>query len=247
MISGLHNPKWLHNILDNFYRQTYKDKKLIIVENGKGNNIANNIYSKDITIIKSDVGVSKYINAALIYIRGCSKCTDWICKTDSDDYYGPEYLSHLNSEIEKTNPDYLGRKSIYVKSTEDHLWLLKHTMYHGPTLAANIVSCIDFPYVNSYGEDALWCNFMETQGKKSLTIEDPSNFCYQRWNPKNHSWPCRDIELRTAWRVPIKDLGVFDIGVVNGKKEPKIEQILDVPPVTPETFLPFRLLKEYQR
>lgn len=245
MISGLHNPIWLNNILSNFNRQVYPNKHLVIVENGNGNNLALNIVSENITIIKSKPGVSNYINTGIKYIKQTfGNNNDWIVKADADDYYGPFYLYKLYNEINKHKPDYLGRKSIYVKSTDNKLWLLNHTLFHGPTLAAKISSCLYFPEVTTYGEDALWCELMDQNNKKSLTIEDPHGFCYQRWNPSDHTWPCTDTEIRTAWQVPIIDLGDFDIGIIEGNKLPKQKIVLEPPEISPDTFLPFRLLKE---
>jgi hypothetical protein len=242
LITGLHDPIWLDNILDNYTRQTFPCK-LLIVENGKGLGAAWNVDSIGVYVIRSDVGVSQYINAGLNWLREVAHNNDWFCKFDSDDYYGPEYVYQI---AQAEYSDYMGRNSIYIKTMSNHLWYLEgssKSVFHGPTLAGRIGTAVDFPEVNDWGEDAKWCNAMQAAGRSAYVLP-PEGFCYQRWNNYNHVWPCSDMELRTSWLKPIRDLGIFDQEIVNSKKSRPDGTVLAIPEITADNFMPFRIMRE---
>lgn len=243
MVAGLHDKRWLPNVLNNYARQTYKNKRLLIVENGNGIGCA----SGDFDIIKSDPGCGQYINAAIAWLRANANPNDWFCKCDADDYYGPKYLAQISKPVTKGKIDYLGRKSLYIRTTENRLWYAEAMdakfIFHGPTLAARIKDTLDFPLVTRWGEDGQWCRLMNTAGKISCSLP-AEGVCYQRWSEYSHTWPCTDEELRTLWQVDFQDLGEFDEDVVNGIVPRKVIRVLPVQQITPDNFMPFRLLRE---
>jgi hypothetical protein len=244
LISGLHDIRWLDNILANYKRQLFPCK-LLIVENGTGLGATSHIDDADIYVTRSDTGVSNYINAGLTLLKAISSPGDWFCKFDSDDYYGPEYVSQIASQT-LGDSDYAGRNSLYIKTKSNHLWYLEGTstsVFHGPTLAGRISTVLYFRQVTEWGEDAKWCHDMNSAGYRASIIR-PEGFCYQRWDDYSHIWPCSDLELRTSWLRPILDLGNFDLEIVNGHKSKSSGIILDVPEITPDTFMPFRIIKE---
>lgn len=245
MISGLHDPRWLNNILANYERQEYPHRQLIIVENGKGIGATKGICLPSGTIVlTSESGPSQPMNVALKFLKERKRYKDWFCKCDSDDYYGPQYLKQISKASKQG--DYIGRKSLYIKTTDNHLWYAEsnsaHT-FHGPTIAARVGSSVQFPLVNGWGEDAEWCMKMYNSGKSPVTIP-AEGMCYQRWHGYNHTWPCTDFELRTLWQVEFYDLGDVDFDIINGIKERPLGNILDVPEVDALNFMPFRILKE---
>jgi hypothetical protein len=242
LISGLHDPQWLDNIISNYKRQTFPCK-LLIVENGKGLGVAWNVDSAGVYIIRSDTGVSQYINAGLNWLREVASPSDWFCKFDSDDYYGPEYVHQI---AQNEQSDYVGSSSLYIKTISNNLWYLQGestTIFHGPTLAGRIGTALDFPIVQDWGEDGRWCHAMQSVGRVASVIL-PENFCYQRWDNYNHVWPCSDMELRALWLKPMIDLGNFDLDIVNGLKQHGDGVVLDIPEITIDNFMPFRILRE---
>jgi hypothetical protein len=247
MISGLADPRWLPNILDNYNRQKYKYKKLIIVENGNGIGSTKNVKLPiNITILTSNHGPSQSINAGISFVRSNGNDNDWFCKCDSDDYYGPDYLSQIK-KASKSGADYVGRGSLYIKSTDNTLWYIgcsnNNYIFHGPTLAANVKNAIDFPLVKNWGEDEAWCKEMHKLGRKSLALP-AEGFCYQRWSDYQHTWPCTDLEIRTIWQVEVLDLGKLDFDIVNGKKTRPNGTVLEPPTIDYTNFMPLRLLRE---
>lgn len=247
MISGLHDVCWLQNILANYNRQEYPHRRLIIVENGKGIGVTKNIQLPIGTIVlTSNPGPAEPMNAALHFLKKHRKYDNWFCKCDADDYYGPQYLLQIRAGI-KLGADYLGRKSLYIKTTDNHLWYAESKdsdfIFHGPTIAARVGAAVEFPLVQGWGEDAQWCKTMNRIGRKSVILP-AEGFCYQRWSNYQHSWPCTDFEIRTLWQVEFLDLGNLDLDVVNGVKERPLGKSLDVPEVDSSNFMPFRILKE---
>jgi hypothetical protein len=243
MISGLHDPRWVNNILENYVRQNYRFKRLLIIENGNGIGTCEHlILPKNVYILRSEIGCSQYMNAGIEWLREYS-WRDWWAKCDSDDYYGPNYLDQIN-EAAKTNADYAGRNSIYVRTTDNHLWYLSGNsthIFHGPTLAAKVATTHLFPLVKTWGEDLLLCKNMKSMAKRPYIME-PKGFCYQRFSYYDHTWPCTDVEMRTIWQSDIIDLGEFDLNKVesgskSGELLPKIE-------LNHDNFMPFRLIKD---
>ena len=246
MISGLHDPRWLYNILDNYNRQKYLYKRLIIVENGNGINVTKDQQLPIGTIVlTSKRGPTQAINVGISFLKAKNKLKDWFCKCDADDYYGPEYIAQIN-KASKSGADYIGRDSLYIKTMDGRLWYAEgksEYIFHGPTLAAKIGGVLDFPLVTDWGEDYEWCKAMHNSGKKALAIK-PEGFCYQRWGDYKHTWPCTDFEIRTSWLVDFFDIGTLDFDIVNGIKIRPSGIILERPVVDYTNFMPFRILKE---
>jgi glycosyltransferase involved in cell wall biosynthesis len=246
MVTGCHDRRWLDNVVANYARQTRVDKHLIIVENGGGIGAALDCVAlPGVVVLQSEPGPAQPLNAALAWLREHASPADWFCKADSDDYYGPGYLESIQPAIDE-GLDYAGRSSLYIRTTEDRLWYVEGKpahVFHGPTIAARIGSALDFPLVRDWGEDAEWCLVMQRAGKSCVTLP-PEHVCYQRHAGHAHTWPVSDLELRGAWPVEFIDLGPFDARVVDGTIPRPPGTSLGVEPLSPETFMPFRVLRE---
>lgn len=247
MATGLHDVRWLPNVLSNFDRQTSIDKRLIIVENGEGiGSVPRSVPVDDLVVVlQSDKGPAQPMNAALKWLRELGATDDWFAKCDADDYYGPRYLESLAPAI-RLRYDYTGRSRLYIRTTENRLWFAHgkpdQYVFHGPTLAGRVGSSVDFPIVKDWGEDALWCMAMHNQGRSCVTLA-PEHFCYQRYANNDHAWPCSDRELRGAWGVEFEDLGTFDRDVVDGIKPRPRGTSLGTLGLDPDNFMPLRLLR----
>jgi glycosyltransferase involved in cell wall biosynthesis len=245
MVTGLHDRRWLDNVVANYALQTHANKRLIIVENGKGLGYAADCVGlPGVVVLQSEPGPAQPLNVALEWMRANASPYDWFCKCDADDYYGPKYLESLRPAIE-SGADYAGRSSLYIRTTEGRLWYVEWESYghlfHGPTLTARVSSALDFPVVKDWGEDEGWCQAMHRAGRLPFTVP-PEGFCYQRWADYEHTWPCADYEIRTSWNSPFVDLGIFDAEIVNGTKSRPIGLNLGIAELTADTFMPFRIL-----
>ncbi|MEN6535514.1 MAG: glycosyltransferase [Bryobacteraceae bacterium] len=249
MITGLHDPRWFQNSIENYLRQDYPEKHLVLVENGDGIGVGEyrvNFLKLGITVIRSEPGAAASLNAALSWLKANASPDDWICKCDSDDYYGPKYLDSIQ-EAAEAGADYAGRASLYIRTTDNQLWYVEGEtdahLFHGPTIASRLGDALDFPLVDQWGEDDLWCRAMHHAGLKPFTLA-PEHFCYQRWRNYNHTWPCSDFEIRTSWLVPFRDLGPCDMDIVDGLKPRPVGSILETPNVEVNDLMATRVLME---
>ena len=242
MVTGLHNPRWAINVRENFERQQFANRALIVVKNGAGRDAS---IDADI-ILQSEQGPAQPFNEALAWLRINASSNDWFCKCDADDYYGPYYLDSIELAAD-SGVDYAGRASLYIKTTKGRLWFAEAKqgthVFHGPTLAGRIGSSCDFPVTHDWGEDAAWCELMYAAGRSCYRLL-PEHFCYQRWDDYAHTWPCTDFEIRTSWMTQFNDLGSLDLSIVNGEQIRPTGTLLEMPPITIDNLMAVRVLKE---
>jgi len=250
MVTGLHDPKWLGNILSNYERQTHPSKGLILVENGQGIDATSPEKGDRVSVIlRSEPGPAQPLNAALAWLRSHASPDDWFAKCDSDDYYGPSYLDSIQEAV-KSEADYAGRPDLFIKTQSGHLWLASRNLRgfcdevaNGPTLCARVASSEDFPVVQYWGEDSLWCSSMQEKGNRFYALA-PEGMCYQRWSDNAHTWPCTDIEIIAGCSVPIWDLGLWNPDVVDGLVPRPQGVRVEAPPLTLENSMSTRVLME---
>jgi hypothetical protein len=257
MVTGLHDARWLRNAVDNFERQRREwfaqARGLILIENGNGLGVTDGTQLPAGTVVlRSDTGAAQPLNAALSWLRTNTSPDDWFCKCDSDDYYGPQYLESIHEAVQ-FEADYAGRCDMYIRTQSGHLWYQEQGLRgfceglaNGPTLCARVSSAEDFPEVQYWGEDTLWCARMKELGNRFYALP-PEHMCYQRWHDNEHAWPCTDTEIIAGCSVPFWDLGLWDSDIVDRViSRPKGTRIV-APPLTLETSMPYRILMEQLR
>ena len=248
MVTGIHNLRWLPNAIANFDRQSRNQERgIILIENGSGIGVTDGVKLPAGTVVlRSDVGAAQPLNAALSWLRYHAP-DDWFCKCDSDDYYGPQYLESVHEAIQ-FEADYAGRCDMYIRTQSGHLWYQEQghrgfcdAIANGPTLCARVSSAEDFPEVQYWGEDTLWCQRMHELGHRFYALP-PEHMCYQRWNDNEHTWPCTDEEIIAGCSVPFWDLGQLSTDVIDGiVTRPKGTRI-QAPTLTLDNSMPFRIL-----
>lgn len=241
MVVGVHKERWWSNVIQNFRRQSFRDKGLIIVLNGECREIPS-VVVQGAFVTNSNADPASVMNRAIEWLGMNASPDDWFCKCDADDYYGPQYLQHV---AEHTDCDFSGLHSIYVKSQDNRLWFAdgnaRTSIVHGPTIAARISTASLFHEGLDWGEDTVWCQRMRDSGKR-CSIRPPDNFCYQRWAGYQHTWPCTDEELLAAWPIPMYEIGHFDEDVVNGTKPHKYSRLLEEREFNLSNSMPVRIL-----
>ncbi len=112
IITILRNPKFIKNIIDNFNRQTYPNKKLIIIPTNKIINI-NNLKEKFKNNNVKIFSCNKYSNFAEYFNFGANQTNSYyISYFNEGNYYSSEYLSDSINKMKITKSDLVG-KSIY--------------------------------------------------------------------------------------------------------------------------------------
>jgi hypothetical protein len=220
--------KFLKNSIDNFTRQSYYKKKLIIVENNNGIGACKEYGFIPDILLESEPHVSYAKNTAILKIKNGFWTT-----FDADDYYGENYLSELAKYIKKA--DIIGKSDIFVKTTEDKLRLMKgigHNKYvkfiNGPTISSWAENKLLFNPISPWGED---CDWIERAIKLRMNIYSTSynNFCYMRYKTHNHTWQVSDYQMSQLFyftaddKAKIIEFDDINYNLINGKI--KIEDI----------------------
>lgn len=100
--------KFMSNCLTSLENQTYKDFKVIVVDDCSTDNTYEEllkyqtITNLDLTVIRNE----QNMRCALTRAEGVKKAdTEWICFCDCDDWYEPDFLEKMFSKAEKTGSD----------------------------------------------------------------------------------------------------------------------------------------------
>lgn len=200
VITCTNRPRYMKNVLENYHRQLYRDKELIIILNdnkmkiNEWTTITNNY--PDITVFQVDE--KKSLGYCLNYAIEKAQY-NVIAKLDDDDYYGPEYLSQAVNALKYA--DVVGKYCTYVYFEESKTLAIRNPKrenqyvyrLEGPTLVfrKEIFNTVKFKD-KSLGEDIQFCKDCLKNGIK-LYATDKYNYVYVRHGSKDkHAWNIRD-------------------------------------------------------
>lgn len=175
IITCTHVPHFRENIFDNYNRQHYKDKELILILNNSSLNIlewlqyASQYQNVRIFTLPEIVSVGACMNFAVSQAR-----YDYIANFDHDDYYGAEYLNDFMKVAPHIDAGLFGKKSHYVYVEENNTLAIMHPGYEN-----NFVDYVDGPTM-----------FMKKSIFNSVKfIDNDISDCQL-------SWACRDNGIR---------------------------------------------------
>ena len=201
-------------ILNNFLRQSYKSKELIILLNYDN---PNKLLWKNST--KNHDNISVYPMGSKLSLGGClnygiSKAKyEYIAKLDDDDYYGEAYLEEALLTLQNINADIIGKASIYIYFCDEDILGIHHindsnrfvSRVCGSTLFFNksITNIIKFKNKN-LGEDLDFCKDAIDKNLK-IYSSDRSHYVYIRSNKNNHTWKINnDYLIRECIKIGSK-------------------------------------------
>lgn len=200
-------PECMNTLLDNYSRQNYRNKELIIILNNSKLKLTEYIKAakqyKNIRIYSIPERVS--LGSCLNYGIKLSKYR-FIAKFDDDDYYAPNYLTESMRILLKTNADIVGKRAHFMYLGGKNLLLFRYydrankyvPLVQGATLLVKrkVFSQIAFPNQDR-GECIKFCANCLAKGFK-IYSESPYNFvAIRRRNSKNHTWIVSDKYLLT--------------------------------------------------
>lgn len=199
VVVPLSRPAMLHNVLSNFLRQRYYNKRLILVENGPAVGVCAREGVCPDLLLRSESHQSFAKNAALEELR---KTGGFWTTFDDDDYYGPGYLEELVECSDKAT--IVGKLSHFMLTTEDTLRLYLSpqesqlvSFVHGPTISAWAEDSIDFRNTGRWGEDNDWIHRMVLEGALVYATSH-FNFVFQR-GTHQHTWIISDAQITQTW------------------------------------------------
>ena len=155
-------PQFFDNVVENFQRQTYPDKKLIVVENGEGIG-----YFQDLGCIVLTSGRHHALakNEAINWMKRHDG--GWWVTMDDDDYYGPHYLAEVAENTSKA--DVLGKRDRFFSDTKSLFLMERRERIDsvgllGATLAARSEDSCELK--KETHDDMLFVDDMAAQGAK---------------------------------------------------------------------------------
>jgi hypothetical protein len=166
IITPVHKIKYIDNSINNFLRQNYIDKELVLILNGECLGYNKTIICNNIHILKTDSNnISTIRNIGL----------DWSQKNnrkifscfDSDDFYGSNYLTEAYNKLIEGYK--LVGKLNYTATYNDDEYkitgLIEDGIVHGPTITGYITSqryneqyynlAEDIEYISKFGKNEI--------------------------------------------------------------------------------------------
>lgn len=190
-------PSNIFNILNNFSRQIYSDKELILIFNKKSFDIDNikNIINKyninyKLIIIDDKKSLGVCLNSSLKYCSG-----KYWSKFDDDDYYGKRYLTEAIYYLKNKIYKIIGKNSGYIfDKINQKLYLKKGpqsevvNFIKGGTITCDITvfNKVKFPNKN-VGEDTEFLRNCVANNIKIYTSKY-NDYIHIRGEIKDHTW-----------------------------------------------------------
>lgn len=217
-------PENLSFVLANFNRQSFRNKRLVLVENGRAVGAAHGLAgagqdSPAPLVLMSERHQSIAKNLALREIRQLGG--GFTVTMDDDDWYGPEYLAEAVGYARTY--DIIGKARNFV-SIEGNLWLCsreralrEQSWVTGGTIACWAERCPAYPLERS-GEDVVFCNLAKRMGL-SVFATSIHHYLYRRRDSEQHAWGIKSARLREIESARgAADLGDEDFDIVCGNK-----------------------------
>lgn len=200
------------NILENYRRQRYLRKELIIILN-KDSMDLNQYQSK----ARSYENVSVYKVPERISLGQCLNCGierakfPLLAKFDDDDYYSPFYLKEQVKALRRTKSDIVGKHAclVYLEGTKNLVirspWEKNKQVQfvQGGTIlfARRVLKKVRFSD-RSVGEDVAFLKACKDKGYKAFATSVYNYVYIRRKNKKGHTWRAGD-EFYLNGSIPV--------------------------------------------
>ncbi|WP_129595989.1 glycosyltransferase family protein [Anaerophilus nitritogenes] len=199
IITCTNKPHFMYNIFENYTRQKYPYKELIIILNN------NHINLKDCTeeakkyenISVFQIDEQKTLGECLNFAISQSKF-DYISKMDDDDYYAKNYIIDLMNAFIYTDADVVGKHSYYVYFPDHNILALKfpntenqYTPFvAGATLTfkKHIFEKIKFSIYKPAGCDSEFLLDCKKNGLKIYSTDRFNYVAFRRSDLDDHTW-----------------------------------------------------------
>lgn len=205
IITCTNKPHTLNNILDNFNRQYYADKELIIIINNDEIDLEEwvNLTEEYKGIIIFKLSEKTSLGKCLNFAVSKSKY-NIIAKFDDDDYYGPKYISNTIKYFNNTNAKVLGKGTNFVYFVEKKFLAIRTPNHenryvrfaNGSTLVfkKEIFNQIKFRDM-SLAEDVYFCQDCIKNNILIYSTDKYHHVYFRHPIKKNHTWKITDDEF----------------------------------------------------
>ncbi|WP_189032196.1 glycosyltransferase [Paenibacillus albidus] len=205
IITCTNRHSYLMNLFNNYTRQNYPKKELVIIVNNDKISLAP--YQrlakkhKHVQVLRLPEHLS--LGACLNYAVKKTKYS-FIAKFDDDDYYAPYYLTDSLRALHKSKADIIGKRAhyMYLRGSRTLILRFPHdenrtvTKLPGATLfmKRDVFNKVQFPNQN-VGEDDLFCIRSKRKGYKVYSAGKYNFVAIRRKNSSAHTWIISDKEL----------------------------------------------------
>ncbi|WP_438433716.1 glycosyltransferase [Gorillibacterium sp. sgz500922] len=211
VIACTNRPAFLQNLIQNYKRQLYPRKELLIVVNS--DRISPSAYREATRQLKNvrvyAMPQNRSLGACLNFAVGKARYPV-AAKFDDDDYYAPYYLTESLLTMIRTKADVVGKRTHYMYLNGSKALILRFSgeqnrsvsVLPGATLVfrRSVFSKVRFPN-QSVGEDDQFCLRCKQKGFKVYS-GSPHNFvAIRRKNSSGHTWIISDRELLAHNRI----------------------------------------------
>lgn len=195
----------IDTLFDNYRRQNFKNKELIVILNN------DSLWIQDYLI------VAKKLKNVRVYSlpenQSLGHCLNYgvqlstysyIAKFDDDDYYSTNYLTNSMQILRTTNADIVGKRAHYMYLNDKKLLLLRYirmenkfvSLVQGATLLVkrHVFHQISFSDRNK-GECVKFCADCLAHGFKIYSGNKYNFAAIRRKNSKDHTWIVSDKKL----------------------------------------------------
>lgn len=207
---------YMDKVFDNFEKQKYKKKELIIILNNNQMKIDEwkERAKKYNNIRVYQVDESKTLGECINF--GVSQSnSEFIAKFDDDDYYGPKYLSNSIKIFKRTDAGVMGKSASFVYFEENGILairnLLKENRYvnhvDGPTLIIrhDTFDLVQFRDITR-GEDVNFCRDCREKGVKIYASNKYNHVYVRHASIEDHTWTIANQELLKKCKVIAKNV-----------------------------------------
>ncbi|KPV45115.1 glycosyltransferase [Alicyclobacillus ferrooxydans] len=214
IITCTKRPGYLGNLLDNYNRQMWPKRELIVILNNDQLSLAQyrrtaKLY-KNVSVyqVPQDWSLGKCLNFAVNKTK-----YKYVSKFDDDDYYAPRYLSEIMRAFRRTNADVVGKMAIYTYLQHRKLLLRLYPKRENRyinrvagatiTFKKSVFQFAKFPNA-SVGEDIRFQQRCRAHGFKVYSTSRYNFVSVRRQNNIGHTWKVSDKHLIKNSRIVAK-------------------------------------------
>ncbi len=208
----------LSNILDNYNRQDYKEKELILIINNdeidleQWLNKTKNYKNIDVYKLSEKTSLGHCLNFAVTKSK-----YNIIAKFDDDDYYGPLYISDTIQSFGDTDAMVIGKRSNFIYFVEKKILGIRTPgnenkfveFANGSTLVfkKEVFNTVRFRNL-SLAEDDYFCRDCVKNNIKIYSTNKYHHVYFRHPNKEDHTWKIKDDEfIRRSCQIigPVED------------------------------------------
>lgn len=216
IITCTNRSQFFNNILENYRKQQYKNKELIIILNKDCMNLKEfqrkTLSYDNVSVYKvpEKISLGQCINCGIAKAR-----FPLIAKFDDDDYYSPFYLKEQVKALRRTKSDVVGKhaclvyleasKKLIIRSFSEKYKYVEFVQGGTILFTRRVTKRVRFSD-RSVGEDVTFLRNCKKKGFKTFATS-PFNYVYmRRKNKKSHTWRAGDeFYIRGSKPVAVTD------------------------------------------